>query len=158
MHYLRRNDGEASLSELADRVASWENDVDPDAISYDQRKRVYTSLQQVHLPRMDEMGVVDFDDREGAVVMGPAADDLDIYLEVVRGRDIPWSLFYLLLGIVNATIVGAAALGFPLFSAMPSSGWPVFVVTTFLVTSLAHVYLTRTEMRLGKGNPSDIPE
>jgi len=158
LHYLRRNEGEASLGELADTVASLENGVDRDAVSYDQRKRVYTSLQQVHLPRMDEMDVVEFDEREGAVAIGPAAEDLDIYLEVVQGRDIPWSLFYLLLGVVNAVIVGAAALGTPVLAAIPTSGWSVFVVTTFLVTSLAHVYLTRTEMRLGEGDPPDSLE
>ena len=65
LHYLRQNGGQAELGELAEQVAAWENGIDIERISYDQRKRVYTSLQQVHLPQMDELGIVAFDEREG---------------------------------------------------------------------------------------------
>jgi len=149
IHYLRQNGGEASLGELADTVAAWENDISPDAVSYDQRKRVYTSLQQVHLPRMDDMGVVEFDERDGAVEVGPAVENLDIYLEVVEGWDVPWSTFYLGLALLSAAVLGFAALGVPLLEAVAPFGLAVFVVTAFLVTSLAHLYLTKTEMELG---------
>ncbi len=155
LHYLRTNGGETSLSELAGTVAAWENDVDPDAVSYDQRKRVYTSLQQVHLPRMDEMDVVDFDDREGAVVLGPAAGDLDVYLDVVEGREVTWSLVYLLPALVNGGLLVGVAAGLPLLTGVPAVGWAVFVAATFLVMSLARVYLTRTEVGFGEGSPPD---
>lgn len=149
LHYLQYNGEEASLGELADQIAAWENDIDMETVSYDQRKRVYTSLQQVHLPRMDDLDVVEFDDREGTVRDGPSAENLDIYLEVVDQWDIPWSYFYLGLGAVNAVIVGAFAVGLWPIAALPEIGLAVFVVTSFLVTSLAHLYVTRTEMRLG---------
>lgn len=155
LHHLRTNGEESSLGELADEVAACENDIQPEEVSYDQRKRAYTSLQQVHLPRMDDMGVVDFDDREGTVTTRPAAEDLNIYLEVVEERDIPWSLFYLLLALLTGTVVGGAMLGVPLLASVPEYGLATFICTTFLVTSLAHVYLTRTEMQLGEGEPPE---
>jgi hypothetical protein len=150
LHYLQQQDDGVTLGELADQVAAWENDADVDAVSYDERKRVYTSLQQVHLPRMDDFDVVEFDDREGRVRMGAAAEHLDVYLEIVTGNDIPWSTFYLSLVAVNAGLLGGAMLGLPVLSAVPGIGWAAFAVTTFLVTSLAHVYLARTKMRLGE--------
>lgn len=149
LHYMQNNGEQATLGELSDTIAAWENGIDPEEVSYDERKRVYTSLQQVHLPRMDEAGVVEFDDREGVVEIGPAAENLDVYLEVVDSRDIPWSVFYLLLSGLNAAVVAAYAFGTPGLAGLPDIGIPVFVVTTFLVTALAHLYITRTEMRLG---------
>jgi len=156
LHYLQQQGEEATLGELADQVAAWENDVETDAVSYDERKRVYTSLQQVHLPRMDDLDVVEFDDREGRVTIGAAAEHLDVYLEIVHGNDISWSSFYLGLVFVNAGLLTGVALGVPLLAAVPGIGWAVFAVTTFLVTSLSHLYLARTEMRLGE--PGSPPE
>jgi hypothetical protein len=159
LHYLEHNGEEATLGELADQIAAWENEIPPESVSYDQRKRVYTSLQQVHLPRMDDTGVVEFDDREGLVEPGPAAEDLDIYLEVVQSDDVPWSLFYLVLALLNLALVVAATAGAPLLGLVPPQGWAVFVLTTFLVTSGSHLYLTRTKMRLGGSEqPPDVEE
>ncbi|PSP25266.1 hypothetical protein BRC61_00290 [Halobacteriales archaeon QH_10_65_19] len=158
LYCLRQEENRATLGELADKIAAWENDIETDAVSYDERKRVYTSLQQVHLPRMDEMNVIEFDDREGVVEPGPAAAELNVYLELVRGNDVPWSAFYLGLAVLNLAVIGGVVAGvFPL-TLVPPFGWPVFVVTTFLVTSLAHLYLTRTEMRVdGAGTPPGKP-
>ena len=150
LHYLQQQDDGVALGELTDQVAAWENGVDVDAVSYDERKRVYTSLQQVHLPRMDNLDVVEFDDREGHVRIGIAAEHLDVYLEIVTGNDVSWSTFYLGLVAVNAGLLGGATLGLPVLSAIPGIGWAAFAVTTFLVASLAHMYLARTEMRLGE--------
>lgn len=149
LHYLQQAENGTELGELAEQVAAWENETPREEISYDQRKRVYTSLQQVHLPRMDDAGVVEFDDREGTVTMGPTADEIEIYMEVVSGRKIPWSLFYTGLAVVNFAVIGLVALGVPGLGLVSGGGTAVFVATTFLVTSLAHLYITRTEMRLG---------
>jgi hypothetical protein len=148
LHYLKENGDAATLGELSDQIAAWENDIEVDEVSYDERKRVYTSLQQVHLPRMDDMEVVEFDDREGTVEVGPVAEELDIYLEVVQGRDIPWSTFYLGLAALNGLLIVGALLGLPLLTGLDSLALAVFVVTTFVVTSLAHAYINRTEMHL----------
>ncbi len=159
LHYIKHNGDRATLGELSDQIAAWENEIDLEEVGYDERKRVYTSLQQVHLPRMDEAGVVEFDDREGAVEIGPAAADLDVYLEVVEGRDVPWSGFYLGLSGLDLLVVAAYAVGVPVVSAVPAIGLAVFVVTSFLVASLAHLYVTRTEMRLGeRERPPELSE
>jgi len=156
LHYLKQSGDEATLGELSDQIAAWENEIEPSEISYDERKRVYTSLQQVHLPRMDDMGVVEFDDREGTVTVGPVADELDIYLEMVQGRDVPWSTFYLGLSAVNLSVVAAATAGVPLLGALSGTALAVFVAISFLVVVAAHNYIARTEMLLGEHH--DPPE
>jgi hypothetical protein len=150
LHYLQQNSSSAGLGTLAEQIAAWENETTVEDLSYDQRKRVYTSLQQVHLPRMHEAGVVEFDDREGFVEIGPAAENLDIYLEVVQKREIPWSFFYLGIGGINTAVVAAHVMSVWPVAVIPDVGLSAFVLTTFLLTSLAHLYVTRTKMRLGQ--------
>lgn len=157
LHYLKQNGEDAKLGELSEQIAAWENDVPREEVSYDQRKRVYTSLQQVHLPRMDDLGVIEFDDRDGVATLSSAAGEVDIYLETVDGSDVPWSTFYLLLVLANSVVVAGGLLDVPPFGLLPSNGLAIFVLTTFLVVSLAHVYVTRTEMRLGgKETPPEL--
>lgn len=152
LHYLEQH-GEATISDLSEQVAAWEYEISPDDVSYDERKRVYTSLQQVHLPRMDEVGVVEFDSDRGTVETGPAAEELDIYLDVVSGRDVPWSVLYVVMALANAGLFAGGLAGVTLLGRIAPLGWAVFAVTTFLVASLAHAYLAWTEMRLGTGEP-----
>jgi hypothetical protein len=151
LHYLEQNGEYATISDLAEQVAAWEYDISPEEVSYDERKRVYTSLQQVHLPRMDRMDVVEFDSDQGTVEVGPAAEQLDIYLDVVTGRDIPWSGLYVGAALLNTALFLGGVLGLPLLAAVPPSGWAVSAVTVFLVLSLAHTYLARTEMQIDVG-------
>ena len=141
LHYLQQNGDVATLSDLAEQIAAWENGIEITDLSYDQRKRVYTSLQQVHLPRMDDARVIEFDDREGSVEIGPAADNLDIYLEVVPDGYLPWSDVYLGTSIVVATLVVALYLvPIPFVSS-----WHALVLSSvlFLAMSLVHSYRTR---------------
>ena len=152
LYYLEQNGEAATIGDLSARIAAWENDILVSDVTYDERKRVYTSLQQVHLPRMDEADVIEFDDRSGAVELGPAAADLDIYLDVVMGHDIPWSHLYVGLAGVNVLVVAAFALGS--VPALSGLGVAVFVATSYLLTSLAHLYITHTEMRIDR----DLPE
>jgi hypothetical protein len=152
LHCLTRDGGPAELGDLAERIAAWENGTTVRGVSAAQRKRVYTSLQQVHLPRMDESGVVEFDDRAGAVELGPAAADLDVYMEVVEGRDIPWSQYYLLLAAANLAVLASGYAGLPPFAEFPGVTTGVFAVTTFGLSALAHSYLGRTEMRVGSND------
>lgn len=111
---------------------------------------MYTSLQQFHLPKLDEKEVVDFDGRAGTVELGDAAKDVDIYLEVVAERDIPWSQFYLGLAAVNLALLVATFAGTEPLTMIPDLGWGIFVATTFLVSALVHTYYNRTKMHMGQ--------
>jgi len=149
LHYLQET-GDTELSDLAEQVAAWENDSSVPELSASERKTVYTSLQQFHLPKMDDTGVVEFDRRDGAVELTEAASGLDIYLEVVDEYDIPWSVYYLGFSLVGLTMVGLSWLGVAPFAAIPYVGWTVFLLAALLVSSVSHFALSR-RMRLGDG-------
>jgi len=81
LKYLQDCEGSVSLSDLAEHVAAIENDTTVRALSSSQRKRVYVGLYQCHLPKMDDMDIVDFDQNRGRIELADNADQLDIYLD-----------------------------------------------------------------------------
>jgi len=143
LHVLRSADGTVELGEVAEQVAAWEHDTTVEAVDAGVRKNTYTALQQRHLPRMDDMGVVEFDSRAGTVEPAEALDEFDIYLEVVEGRDIPWSEYYLGLGAVAAAVVAAAHAGVPGIEAVTGLGWATFLAAAVLVSAAVHYTVTR---------------
>lgn len=78
--YLEENDGAASLDELAEFIAAKENGIEEWELSSSQRKRVYIGLYQCHLPKMDDAGIIDYNQPRGQVELKPAAAQLYPYL------------------------------------------------------------------------------
>jgi hypothetical protein len=142
------NGREVALSDLAEQVAAWETGGTVEDLSAAERKRAYTSLQQFHLPQLDDQGIVEYDRDRGIVSLGAAMADVDVYLDVVPRKDVPWSLYYLGLSAIGALVVGGVALGVPPFGMLGASAWGVFLVTTLLVSALVHFCDSR-RMKLG---------
>ena len=156
LHALRRGEATVDIGTLAEQIAAWENHTDPSSVTSTERKRVYTALQQSHLPRMDEAGMVKFDKRAGTVDVTDAAEEIDVYLDVVRGREIPWSAYYVGLSGLSGTILLALWAGTPPLSWFSPTAWLTFVVSVFAASSVAHLYLTRRQ-RLGAADrPTEL--
>ena len=148
IHTLVRADETVDIGDLSQRIAAWEEGLEFEEVTSTDRKRVYTAVQQTHLPKLDSTGVVEFDRDRGLVEPTPALEDVEIYMDVVRGREIPWSDYYLGLTAVAALLLGASVAGLPPFGGLPSYAWGVFVVVAFGVSGLAHRYYARRN-RLG---------
>lgn len=61
IEYLTHNDTPTTVGELASHVASLEYSKPPEELGAQERKRVYVSLYQSHLPALSDAGVVDFE-------------------------------------------------------------------------------------------------
>jgi len=153
LHAIKQTDGSSELSDLAEQVAAWENDKPQSEITSSERHRVYTSMQQTHLPTMDEAGVIDYDN--GTVTLTSQAADLDIYMDVVPQDSIPWGQYYLGLGIVCAGLLLAVAVDL-IPPIIPDIAWGLLAVALFLGSALYHVWQSR-KLRLGAGDkPPDM--
>ncbi len=150
LHYLKRQEDRQriELRELVDHVAAWENDVSVDEVDADERKRVYTALRQSHLPKMDEAGVIEYDNMRGEVLLTDRAREAQLYLEYVPSEDIPWSHCYLGVTGVCSALVGLVGLDVGPFGGLPWIALCVLIVATFGVTSAAHA-LQSSRNRLG---------
>lgn len=147
VHHLIQT-GETTLGELAEHVAAWEYDKQLHEVSSGERKRVYCALQQSHLPKMDTANVVDFDKNRGTVTPTEETENLDIYLDMVQGDEIPWSEYYVGLSGVAAALVVALWLGAYPFILVPNIGWAAVLVLAFGISSVAH-FLSGRKMKLG---------
>jgi len=139
------------LGDLAEQVAAWELEKEIAAVDSTERKRVYTSLQQSHLPRLDDAGLVRFDKRAGFVEPTPGLEECEVYLDVVRGNDIPWSEYYLGLAAVFGALAAAVAVNAYPFVLLPDIAWLAASAVTLFVSAIYHNYYA-TRSRLGRGD------
>lgn len=56
-----------NMRTIAEEIAAWENGITVDQLHSDQRQRVYIALYQSHLPKLDEYGVVEYNQSRGIV-------------------------------------------------------------------------------------------
>ena len=152
IHYLKQNNSQGELSELATQIAAWEHDTHPDKITSGQRKAAYTALRQAHLPKLDDAGIVSYDTTTGDVRLTETAEELTAYLEIVPENEIPWSTFYfgvssLFIGIYFARLAGLIP-----FTWISINGWFLSCLGIFMVASLVQTYQYK-QMELGQDGP-----
>lgn len=149
IHYLQQHEQETDLSTLAETIARWEAGVDAETITHRQRKSVYTSLQQSHLPKLDDAGIVDFNRRASVVAPTDQLQTISIYTEVVSDRDIAWSKYYLTLSGMMLLVVAAAQFNLGPFTLLPDLSAGVFGAVAVLISGTVHT-LSMKRMRLGE--------
>lgn len=143
LEYLREHRGRVQMRELVRAVAAREHGVDPDEVTYDQRKSVYVSLRQTHLPKMDSLGIVRFDPDAGTIELVDGVADFDFYYEPVRTDDLDWGTFHVGLAGLLALVVGAATFGLFPFALLPGWALPWTVVAVYAVAGGVQAFLTR---------------
>lgn len=143
--WLRELECRSDIRTLADEVAAAENDTSVDALDSEARQRVYISLYQSHLPKLDSLGVVDYDQEEGTVERTRVAKQLDPYLHDDEADhpssgddDSHWWKRARSTGETPATVLGGILLGLGVSSA---SAW-LIVGATLLVTMATSRWLT----------------
>jgi len=115
IRYLRDHEKQVTLSDLAEHIAALENDTDVASITSSQRKRVYVGLYQCHLPKMADMGIVQFNQNRGIVSLGENAPQLYQYFDNHSEDDRDWHRYYLGLsgagaaGFVASLVIGGGA-------------------------------------------------
>lgn len=145
LFYLRQADEPVELNALAEHVAAWENELPVEELSDQQRKRVYVSLYQTHIPKLDSIGLVDHDQDSGLVELTDRAQEIDSYLTVSTG-DAPWQRFYFGLALVSAAVLALVWLDAGPLVAIPEVAVSGGITVAFAVSAVAH-YLDRRQKR-----------
>lgn len=111
LYYLRTVGGTAELNEIAQQVAAWENEIEVEAVERQQRKRVYVSLYQSHVPRLTEVGIIEYDADAGVVALADGAETIDVFLAGRRDSTRRWVWYYLAAAATSTLLVGVVILG-----------------------------------------------
>jgi hypothetical protein len=135
---LRERGGEATVRELSERIASQETGEDPPP--RDQRQSVYVSLHQTHLPKLDELSIVEYNPDEKDVTLTGRIQEVEVYMEVVPEYGLSWGEFYFGLALLGFLTAVAALIGVPGVNSI-SLGYLVtgyFILQ--MIAAAAHVY------------------
>ena len=151
LHYLQQEADRTDFGEMAEQVAAWECGKPRGEVTSTERKYVYSALQQRHLPKMQEIGLVEFDKRGGTVEPNGVLDDIDVYAEVVGEDNVPWGVYFPALAGVHSALLALVGFDVAPLAAVSDFEWALLLVFSFLVSSLVFLYDTK-RMKLGNGD------
>jgi len=87
IEYLRRKDASIDLSELTEYIAAVENNKPVAQLTSSERKRVYVSLYQTHIPKMENVGILEFEQDRKGIDLLPRARQLFPYLDIEADQE-----------------------------------------------------------------------
>jgi hypothetical protein len=79
---------------------------------------VYNSLHQTHLPKMDSLGLIEYDRDRKVVRMQPSIKQVDLYMEVLTPYNVTWAEFYQFLMLFALLTVVFVEVGVPPFGTL----------------------------------------
>ena len=149
LQYLQEVDGTVEMRDMAEQVAAWEHDTTLQALTSDERQRVYIALYQAHLPKLDEKGVINYNQSRGIVeptervnqltqyLQAPADDDEE---ETVEEREsISWGSYYLSASIFGGVLLFMTAFGIAPFASISSIAAGAIILTLFVLLTIGQV-------------------
>jgi hypothetical protein len=136
LYHLHRRGGRAVLRDLARDTAEAESDgeVDDDVV-----KRFYISLYQTHVPKLEEVGLVEYDSDSKTVSLTDRIEEVEAILETESDPERRWALYYGALAVVGIALAVAQLLG-----VFPPATSIVFVATLLLLATFQYY---ETEMK-----------
>jgi hypothetical protein len=133
VHSLVESDEPTTTRALATRIAEAEAAREgSDATADDLYKSVYVSLQQTHLPKLADHGIVDYDPDANAVRPGPRLDEARVYVrpETEEPARLPPALA-VVAGVGLVAVLGAR-FDLPLVSAVEPTVWAALALLAVL--------------------------
>lgn len=132
---LLRENGSLTVRELSERIAAEETGETPPPRNI--RQSAYVSLQQTHLPKLDRLDIVNYDEGTKAVRLNTDAGDVAVYMEVVPDGKLSWSEYYAVVSSLGVLLVVASTVGVPVFGAVGASA---LAVAVFLLIGCSALY------------------
>jgi hypothetical protein len=125
---LRESGGTMSARKLSEHIAECETGESPPPRNI--RQSAYVSLHQTHLPKLDDLGIVEYDESDKTVTLDETASrEVGIYMETVPEYGISWSEYYIGLSVLGVLILVATRVGAPVISSVGTAVWMGVILT-----------------------------
>lgn len=134
-----------SLRDLATAIATEETGQSPP--SRPCRESVYNSLHQTHLPKLDALGIVEYDRKARAVSVRNSAREIDRYMELLTPYGYTWGEYYRTLGIISLVSTVASLAGVPLLDSVDPLLWASGFLVLFAVSIAYQLWSLRWYLR-----------
>jgi len=131
---LAAESGQVDVSDIASEIAASETDTTP--VPNNLYKSVYVSLQQTHLPQLQEDAVIEYDSDAKTIQPGPNFDDVLQYIDGHgEGGSIALQL-HLALCVLGLVVIALAGLGIPVLSGVDPVLSSVLILLAVAASSL----------------------
>lgn len=144
---LQERDEPIELMDLANQIAAWENDTTVEELTSKQSKRVYVSVYQTHVPKLESVGLIEYDSDTGLIELSEQARQIDRYMPDDDEEPIPWHRYYVALAGLSATLFVLVVANAPVLGELSVQLVGVLVVGAFAMLSTAHFISNRRENR-----------
>jgi len=111
---LLSDENPQDLRSLANDIAAAESGESPAPRKV--RQSVYVTLHQNHLPKLDSLDLVQYDDTSKMVTLGDRANEVNVYLEAVERGHLSWSEYQLGVVILGLLATLASVIGTPVLT------------------------------------------
>ena len=132
---LRDAEVPISVRELSEYIAGVEAGETP--APRNVRQSVYVSLHQTHLPKLDDLGIVEQVD--DGVTLSRHADEVTVYLEVVPKHGLSWGEYYLGLAVLGLLVQFAGFVGVPLIRGISAVSLATVFFALFALSAMYHI-------------------
>jgi len=132
IEHLKQAEGTITLRELAEQVAELETGTSPPPRNI--RESVYNALHQTHLPKLDDLSVIKYEPNRKLITLADNSQQVDMYMEVVPPNDVPWAMYYWILGALMLAVIGFSNAGVFVFAALSVPVW-IGIFFVFLTVS-----------------------
>jgi len=142
---LDSSPGTVTVRDLSTAIAETETGESPPPPRV--RASVYTSLHQTHLPKLHELGVVEYDRERSLVHVRPAVRVVGRHMDVLNGLGITWGEYYRGLGVFGLVLVIGSLTGLPVVDALDPLLWASGTLATFAVSGAIQLWDGRWRVR-----------
>lgn len=87
--YHLREEGGSELEEVVEQVAAWTTGRPPDELDERTKRKVRSELHHVHLPKLENAGIIGYDRRHGSVSFRTLSSDVEAFLDYCSTVDSP---------------------------------------------------------------------
>lgn len=140
LRLLHQRGGQQELADLAAHVAAAEMSASVDELNPADRKRVYISCYQTHLPRLVEAGFVEYDASTGIIQHTDNLSDVGPYLGWESDTPLPHR-YHLGLALASFVFYVGVLLDVPLFGTLSLTVAGLVVVVAFVGLSVGLLFL-----------------
>ncbi|WP_435318198.1 DUF7344 domain-containing protein [Haloarchaeobius sp. TZWSO28] len=145
LRVLNRSTGSITLRDLSELIAAIESGETPAPRNI--RETVYISLHQTHLPKLDELGVLEYDCNRKLITLDEGAREVAQYMDVTTGHGITWGEYYRGLGVVGLCAVVASLSGVPVVEQLHPSLVASGFLAMFAASTAVQLWKFRGSLR-----------
>ncbi|NGM71231.1 helix-turn-helix transcriptional regulator [Natronolimnobius sp. AArcel1] len=131
---LARESAQIDVSDVATEIAETESD--SASVPNNLYKSVYVSLQQTHLPQLEEDGVIEYDSDAKTIQAGPNFDDVLAYINGHTDDPSTFLQLHFAACVLGLAVIALIGLDIPLLSSIDPVLWSVGVLLAVAASSL----------------------